>query len=426
MRRTTPPTSRSGSSPTTRARRSRRGTLLGAKDARGWHIECSAMSTCHLGDTIDIHGGGRDLVFPHHENEIAQSEAATGEEFTRYWLHVGPLRVKDEKMSSSLGNFWTVHDALEEYDANEIRAFLVSTQYTKPQQFDDDALEEGAKRWARLENAYRACEEAMDSPEARAKKHDESLREATQEAREGFVGAMDDDVNTPGALAALFGLVDAVNAHVEEPPYDYVGLFEAWQAFEELAGGVLGFDFSRGDGDAGRVVEAVLALREDLREDGEYETADSVRDALERAGVRGSGHRRRSDIQTLNLAALTRRIDSPVSRQNDDDESDDDELGALERQKRERARDGSDRKDGGKERGAAGGASRTQRCQSRPCRTAARATHVSVGVAVDEHRYVYAYQKRGDGEQEAGSERLAEERVEVGEHTEARTERCVA
>jgi len=251
----------------------------------GWHIECSAMSTAHLGETIDIHGGGRDLVFPHHENEIAQAEAATGEQFTRYWLHVGPLRVEDEKMSSSLGNFWTVHDALEEYDANEVRAFLLSTQYTKPQQFGDDALEEGAKRWARLENAYLACEEAMDSKEARAKEHDETLREATREARDAFVEAMDDDLNTPGALAALFGLVDAVNAHVEEPPYDYVGLFDAWCAFGELAGDVLGFDFSRGEGDTGRVVEAVLSLREDLREEGEYETADAVRDALEGAGV---------------------------------------------------------------------------------------------------------------------------------------------
>lgn len=255
------------------------------KGRPGWHIECSAMSTTHLGETIDIHGGGRDLVFPHHENEIAQAEAATGEEFTRYWLHVGPLRVEDDKMSSSLGNFWTVNDALEEYDANEVRAFLVSTQYTKPQQFDEDALEEGAKRWARLENAYRACEEAMDSTEARAKEVDDALREATQETRDGFVRSMDDDLNTPGALAAVFGLVDGVNTHVEEPPYDYVGLFKAWRAFDELAGDVLGFDFSREGGDTGRVVESVLSLREDLRESEEYDAADAVRDALEDAGV---------------------------------------------------------------------------------------------------------------------------------------------
>jgi len=252
----------------------------------GWHIECSAMSTRHLGDTIDIHGGGRDLVFPHHENEIAQSEAATGEEFTRHWLHVGPLRVEDEKMSSSLGNFWTVHEALEEYTANEIRAFLVSTQYTKPQQFTEESLDEGAARWERIENAYRACERAMDD-EALAKEEDEELRGAVEEARDGFVEAMDDDLNTPEALASLFGLVDAVNVHVEELPYDYVGLFEAWETFNELAFGVLGFDFDAeaAGGRTESVVESVLELREELRDEGEYEVADEIRDALERAGV---------------------------------------------------------------------------------------------------------------------------------------------
>ncbi len=250
----------------------------------GWHIECSAMSTSHLGETVDIHGGGRDLVFPHHENEIAQSEAATGEEFARYWLHVGPLRVEDEKMSSSLGNFWTVHDALDEYDANEVRAFLVSTRYSKPQRFTRDALDDGAARWGRIRGAYRACEEAMDSTDARAKGHDNELREAVERAREDFFAAMDEDLNTPEALAALDGIVDAVNSHAEEAPYDYVGLFRAWSALEELAGDVLGFDFSRG-GDTERVVESVLALREEMRSAGEYETADAVRDALEDAGV---------------------------------------------------------------------------------------------------------------------------------------------
>ncbi|MCX2818194.1 cysteine--tRNA ligase [Haladaptatus sp. F3-133] len=250
----------------------------------GWHIECSAMSTTHLGETIDIHGGGRDLVFPHHENEIAQTEAATGEEFTRYWLHVGSLRVDDEKMSSSLGNFWTVHEALEEYDANEIRGFLLGTRYTKPQRFTRDALDDGAARWERLRNGYRTCEEAMDSEEARAKETDGALRDATEEAREAFVEAMDDDLNTPEALAALDGIVDAVNAEVEEPPYDYAGLFCAWRALDELAGDVLGFDFSR-DGDTARVVGSVLALREEMRDEGEYETADALRDALEDAGA---------------------------------------------------------------------------------------------------------------------------------------------
>jgi cysteinyl-tRNA synthetase len=124
----------------------------------------------------------------------------------------------------------------------------------------------------------------MDSTDARAKGHDEKLREAVERAREDFLDAMDEDLNTPEALAALDGIVDAVNSHLEEAPYDYVGLFGAWRALEELAGDVLGFDLSRG-GDTERVVESVLALREEMRSAGEYETADAVRDALEDAGV---------------------------------------------------------------------------------------------------------------------------------------------
>jgi len=257
------------------------------KGRPGWHIECSAMSTRHLGDSIDIHGGGRDLVFPHHENEIAQAEAATGEEFTRYWLHVGPLRVEDEKMSSSLGNFWTVHEALKEYSPNEIRGFLISTKYTKPQEFTEEALEEGKARWERIRNAYETCERAMDSDESVSKESDEELHNTVEETHKAFEDAMNNDLNTPEALASLFGLVDAVNAHAEESPYDYVGLFDAWRTFEELAGNVLGFDFDHdgSDGKVPDVVESVLDLRGQLRDQGEYETADEIRDALETAGV---------------------------------------------------------------------------------------------------------------------------------------------
>ncbi|MDY6775594.1 MAG: cysteine--tRNA ligase [Halobacteria archaeon] len=254
----------------------------------GWHIECSAMSTTHLGETIDIHGGGRDLVFPHHENEIAQTEAATDHDFARYWMHVGPLRVEGEKMSTSLSNFWTVHDALDEYSANEIRAFLISTQYAKPQSFDDGSLEEGAKRWERIENAVRTCEKAMDSDAAKAKETDGSLRETASVAEERFEEAMDDDLNTPEALAVLFDLVNEVNAHVEDNEvYDYEGLFEAWRTLREL-GEVLGFDFSDGrskEGLSDSLIDLLLDLREEERQKGNYETADSIRDGLRDLGV---------------------------------------------------------------------------------------------------------------------------------------------
>ncbi len=252
----------------------------------GWHIECSAMSTCHLGDTIDVHGGGRDLVFPHHENEIAQSEAATGEQFTRYWMHVGALRVEGDKMSTSLDNFWTVHDALDEYSANDVRAFLISTQYSKPQGFTEDSLDEGRRRWRRIRDAVEVCRRKMDSHDARAKHVDEELRDAVETARLDFKTAMSDDLNTPEALAALYGLVDAVHDHAEDPPYDYGGLFQAWRAFHELAGDVLGFDLQEEAGDAVEdIVESLLSTRERMREDGEYDAADAVRDALEAADV---------------------------------------------------------------------------------------------------------------------------------------------
>ncbi len=252
----------------------------------GWHVECSAMSTQHLGDTIDVHGGGRDLVFPHHENEIAQTEAATGEEFARYWLHVGPLRVEGDKMSTSLDNFWTVHDALDEYTANEIRAFLISTQYRKPQSFTEDSLEEGAKRWRRLREAVDVCRRKMDSHGARAKHVDEGLREAAEDARQGFEEAMCDDLNTPEALAALYGLVDEDHEHADADVYDYEGLFRAWRTFHELGGDVFGFEFEDDSGDVVEgVVESVLDVRELMREEGEYGVADELRDALEAAGV---------------------------------------------------------------------------------------------------------------------------------------------
>lgn len=125
----------------------------------------------------------------------------------------------------------------------------------------------------------------MDSEEALAKEREEKLRESVEEARTSFLEAMDDNLNTPEALAALDGLVNAVNTHVAEPPYDYVGLFEAWNVFDELAGDVLGFDFSRSEGETENVVRELLDLREKMRDDGEYETADAVRDALESAGV---------------------------------------------------------------------------------------------------------------------------------------------
>jgi len=258
----------------------------------GWHIECSAMSTTHLDDTIDIHVGGQDLVFPHHENEIAQSEAATGEQFTRYWLHVRLLETGGEKMSSSLGNFLTVREAVREYGPNVVRSFLLSTAYSQRQTYSADTISEAEKRWERLERGHERAVEALDSPDARTTVADDALRTAVETTREAFETAMDDDFNTREAMAALLELTTAVNEHLDDhAEYDYRGLRRAVGTLAELGGEVLGFDFHPGDADTGRVtlagelVELVLDVREREREAGNYERADALRDDLEELGI---------------------------------------------------------------------------------------------------------------------------------------------
>jgi len=260
----------------------------------GWHVECSAMSTTHLGDTLDVHMGGRDLVFPHHENEIAQSEAATGETFARHWLHVGLLEMDGEKMSSSIGNFWTVPDALEELGVNVIRTFYAGAAYRSEQALTEEAIAEAEERWDRLSRTYDRAVEALDSVDARAKAEDDDLRAGVATAREEFAAAMNDDLNLREATAALLELTDAVNRHVDGvseggDAYDYRGLREAVEAFDDLAVGVLGLQFeAESDGEVGladELVELVVDIREAEREAGNYERADELRDALGEVGV---------------------------------------------------------------------------------------------------------------------------------------------
>ena len=256
----------------------------------GWHIECSAMSMTHLGETIDIHVGGRDLVFPHHENEIAQSEAATGQQFVRYWLHADLFQMGEDKMSSSLGNFVPVKEAVGEFGVNPLRMFFLSASYNSTQTYSEAAIEEATERWERLENGYRRAVEAADSAAARTKVEDDDLREAVAETRETFTAAMNDDFNTREALAALLSLVGSVNSHVDATDeYDYRGLHRAIDTVEELGGDALGFTFGgESDGEAhlaAELVELVLDVREEERAAGNYERADALRDDLEAFGV---------------------------------------------------------------------------------------------------------------------------------------------
>jgi cysteinyl-tRNA synthetase len=256
------------------------------------------MSTTHLGDTLDVHMGGRDLVFPHHENEIAQSEAATGETFARHWLHVGLLEMEGEKMSSSVGNFWTVPDALEALGVNVVRTFYAGAAYRSEQALTEATVAEAEERWERLSRTHDRAIAALDSVDARAKVTDDALREAVETARDDFAAAMNDDLNLREATAALLELTDAVNRHLDgadgadggaETGYDYRGLREAVEAFETLGGDVLGLQFgSETDGDvdlASELVELILDVREAEREAGNYERADDLRDALREVGV---------------------------------------------------------------------------------------------------------------------------------------------
>jgi len=256
----------------------------------GWHIECSAMSTTHLDDTIDIHVGGHDLVFPHHENEIAQSEAATGQQFARYWLHTGLLETAGEKMSSSLGNYFYVADALKEFGPNVIRTFYCSTNYGSKQTYGEAAMAEAEERWERLDRTYETAVDACDGVDARTKVEDGDLRTAVEEAREGFTAAMNDDFGVREATAALLELATAVNRHVDGgDEYDYVGLRRSVETFEEFGEGVLGLDFGGGTGGgahlADDLIELVLDVREAEREAGNYDRADDLRDDLEALGV---------------------------------------------------------------------------------------------------------------------------------------------
>lgn len=277
----------------------------------GWHIECSVMSEEQLGLTFDIHGGGADLVFPHHENELAQSEAATGQPFVRYWMHGGMLQVNAEKMSKSLGNFLLLKDVLERFDANVVRLLMLQTHYRSPLDFSDTRLDETTHAYERLANIVRnlrwARTLAAEGTGAPAEACS-GLRLHVDSARAKFETEMDDDFNTAAALAAVFELAKAANVFLSEFQVDLceedkeaIGLAE--QTVVELLG-VLGIevadeatnayppevldlarDLSGYDGtDAEEAVHALLVTRQSARTEKNWALADAVRDGLSRLG----------------------------------------------------------------------------------------------------------------------------------------------
>jgi cysteinyl-tRNA synthetase len=239
----------------------------------GWHIECSAMSTCALGDNFDIHGGGTDLMFPHHENEIAQSEAATGCTFANVWMHNGPLRVDDEKMSKSLGNFFTIREVLKHYDAEVVRYLLISSHYRSPINYSEQNLQHAGKA---LERFYH-CLKDVDSSSAK------TLTNSRFE--KAFMAAMDDDFNTPEAFGVLFELVSEINRQKNEDPETAAQL----AGLLRRLGGVLGVlqadpgEFLRRGASAEldtAEIDRLVAERDQARLDKDWARADEIRDQL--------------------------------------------------------------------------------------------------------------------------------------------------
>ncbi|MBU6997008.1 MAG: cysteine--tRNA ligase [Theionarchaea archaeon] len=245
----------------------------------GWHIECSTMTLKHLGETLDIHGGGQDLIFPHHENEIAQSEAYSGKQFVRYWLHNGFVTIREEKMSKSLGNIVAVGDLLQQYSPETLRYFLVASHYRKPIDFDEAVLEESRKAVTRLLNTVDLVKGALQGGPT-----GESF--SVKEYRERFQEAMDDDFNTPGALSVLFELVRDTNRRIEEKNIDRASLEDVLDTFRVLAGDVLGLFFEvKTEEVSEELLEILIAVREMVRQKKLWDVSDTIRDRLREIGI---------------------------------------------------------------------------------------------------------------------------------------------
>ncbi|MDQ0508304.1 Cysteine--tRNA ligase [Aedoeadaptatus ivorii] len=246
----------------------------------GWHIECSVMAKTILGDTIDIHSGGEDLQFPHHENEIAQSETLTEKPFANYWLHNGMITVDGTKMSKSLGNFFTVREVAGVFDLEVLRFFLLSAHYRSPINYSYDAMEQTK---AGLERLYGVRDHMEQLLKGELPKGDDDAFIASVEAeRKAFVAAMEDDLNTAKAVGILFTLAREINSYIAKGA-KREALQKAYTVYMELAE-VLGILYRRDDGDASEI-EALIAERNEARADKDFARADEIRDALHDMGI---------------------------------------------------------------------------------------------------------------------------------------------
>lgn len=250
----------------------------------GWHIECSAMVRRYLGETIDIHCGGQDLVFPHHENEIAQSECCNGVPFANYWMHNGFISVDNVKMSKSLGNFFTVRDVANEYGYEPIRYFLISSHYRSPINYSIDIIEQCKASLVRLYNCRESLDFAMKNAVDTMPENAEEIKKTLESRRDQFIKAMDDDLNTADAISSVFELVRDINTSVitDAPAKELVEL--ATTIFDELTG-VLGLVYNRKTESLDDEIEKMIEARTQARKDRNWAEADRIRDELKAQGI---------------------------------------------------------------------------------------------------------------------------------------------
>ena len=252
------------------------------KGRPGWHIECSAMSCTHLGEQIDIHGGGNDLVFPHHENEIAQSEAHSGKQFSRFWIHNGMLQLSGEKMSKSIGNLITIEEFLSKHPGDALRMMVLNSGYRNPLTFNDEVIGQAEKALERLQSGLKPALPEAKGLDAKGLK---ALEEQVKATQAGFEASMDDDFNSAGALGHLFELVRVINQSRADGANDEQ-LENAQQTLEKLSG-VLGLSLRAEENihPADAFIDLLVEVRTEVRQAKLWELSDKIRDRLAELGV---------------------------------------------------------------------------------------------------------------------------------------------
>lgn len=253
------------------------------KGRPGWHIECTAMIRKFLGETIDIHCGGQDLIFPHHENEIAQGECCTGKEYARYWMHNGYINVDNVKMSKSKGNFFTTRDVAEKYGYETIKLMMIQSHYRSPFNYTLEVIESCKNSLERLYNCREKLEFALDNGLSEVTEGEEEFLKKFEAAQEKFVTAMDDDLNTADGLTALFDLTRDINTALQVPRSKALAQ-KAAEQFDAIAD-VLGILYNRKKETLDADIEALVQKRQEARKSKDFKTADAIRDQLAGMGI---------------------------------------------------------------------------------------------------------------------------------------------